>query len=78
MKEGGFPALLAETRVREAMRRLDGSDTQYANLTIEAIGESVGFKSRSTFSTAFKRVTGLTPNDYRRISIEKRSKGQNS
>ncbi|MDE5877230.1 MAG: helix-turn-helix domain-containing protein [Muribaculaceae bacterium] len=78
MKEGGFPALLAETRVREAMRRLDGSDTQYANLTIEAIGESVGFKSRSTFSTAFKRVTGLTPNDYRRISIEKRNKGQNS
>lgn len=76
MKEGGFPALLAEMRVHEAMRRLDGSDTHYANLTIEAIGESVGFKSRSTFSTAFKRVTGLTPNDYRRISIEKRSKDQ--
>ncbi len=73
MKEGSFPALLAEVRVREAMRRLDGSDTNYANLTIEAVGESVGFKSRSTFSSAFKRITGLTPNEYRRISIEKQS-----
>lgn len=74
IKEGGFPALLAETRVYEAMRRLDGSDNHYANFTIEAIGESVGFKSRSTFSIAFKRIAGLTPNEYRKISLEKRKK----
>lgn len=74
IKEGGFPALLAEMRIHEAMRRLDGSNASYSNLTIEAVGESIGFKSRSTFSTAFKRITGLTPNEYRRISLEKKDK----
>ena len=39
-------------------------------LTIEAIANEVGFKSRTTFTTAFKHFTGLTPTDYIRMSKE--------
>jgi AraC-like DNA-binding protein len=36
-----------------------------------AISQSVGFKSRSAFVTAFKRFTGLTPSEYLRVAKEK-------
>ena len=58
-----FYELLNEYRVREACRRMDDKDT-YSGLTIEAIGQSVGFKNRSHFVTTFKRLTGLTPSAY--------------
>lgn len=60
-----FNTLLNEYRIKEACRRL-GDLTHYGNYTIEAIGESVGFSSRSTFIAAFKKVTGLTPSEYLR------------
>jgi AraC-like DNA-binding protein len=31
---------------------------------LEAIGEESGFSNRNTFTTAFKKVTGLNPSDY--------------
>lgn len=37
---------------------------EYHNYTIEAIANECGFKSKSTFFTAFKKQTGLTPNQY--------------
>ena len=55
--------LLNEYRVREACRRMSDRK-QSDNLTIEAIGQSVGFKSRSNFVATFKRLTGLTPSAY--------------
>lgn len=55
--------LLNEYRVREACRRMNDKD-QYGGLTIEAIGQSVGFKSRSNFVSTFKRIVGLTPSAY--------------
>ena len=47
-----------------------GDPQQWGNLTIEGIGQSVGFKSRSTFISAFKANTGLTPTEYLRIALE--------
>ena len=47
-----------------------GDLNNYGNYTIEAISESVGFKSRSTFVTSFKRITGLTPSQYQRMARE--------
>ncbi len=65
-----FNTLLGEKRVRQACIRL--SDTAgYGNVTIEAIASGLGFKSRSNFVTVFKRVTGLTPSEYKRISTDK-------
>ena len=58
-----FPSLLAEYRIKEACRRLQDA-AHYGHLTIEAIGSSVGFKSRSHFVSVFKRVTGITPTVY--------------
>jgi AraC-like DNA-binding protein len=37
---------------------------EYQNYTIEAIANECGFKNKSTFFTAFKKQTGLTPNQY--------------
>lgn len=75
----GFSQLLSDNRVKEACRRID-SDPKYLQLTVEAISANVGFKSRVTFLTGFKRVTGLTPSQYitlarRRIAAENKTGG---
>lgn len=66
--QGGFRQLLLDYRIREACRRLADKDA-YGNLTVEGIANSVGIASRSTFSLSFKRVTGLTPAEYRRAAM---------
>lgn len=66
-----FSTLLAERRVREACLRLCDNE-QYGRFTIEAIAAGLGFKSRSNFTSIFKRITGLTPAEYRRQSQKDR------
>ncbi len=61
-----FNGLLNEYRIKEACRRLN-NPAQWGHLTIEAIAMSLGFKSRSGFSTIFKQITGLTPGAYQRM-----------
>lgn len=62
-----FNSLLNEYRIKEACRRLAGNP-DYANMTIEGIAESVGFKSRTNFGSLFKSITGLSPSAYQKIS----------
>ena len=62
-----FSTLLSDYRVREACRRLNDQPA-YGKMTIEAIAESVGIKSRSNFTTVFKRFTGLTPSEYMQLA----------
>lgn len=66
-----FSTFINEYRVKEACQRINDSE-HFGNLTIEAISLSVGFKSRSTFNTAFRKFTGLTPGEYLKIAREKR------
>ncbi len=62
-----FNNFLNSYRIKEACKRM-GDVEHYGNYTIEAISESVGFKSRSTFVTSFKRITGLTPSQYQHMA----------
>lgn len=60
-----FNMLLNEYRVREMCRLLN--DPTNATLTIEAVAQRVGYKSRSTYIAAFKKHTGLTPSEYMKV-----------
>lgn len=57
-----FRQYLNRYRIDEACRRLKSS--QVSAMTLEAIGASVGFKSRTSFISSFKKQTGLTPSEY--------------
>ena len=67
--EKTFKALLNEKRIMEASRRLVDED-HYGNLTIVAIAQSVGYNSPTTFNLAFKKFTGITPTEYRKMARE--------
>lgn len=61
----GFTLYVNEYRIQEACRILSTAD----NLTIEAIGEEVGFNSKSTFFSAFKKLKGVTPAVYQQSTV---------
>ena len=44
-------------------------DDSKSNYTIEGLAEMAGFKSKSTFNTAFKKMTGKTPSQYRKEQL---------
>ena len=67
-----FNTFVNDYRIKEACKRMNDVEAT-ANLTIEAIGNGVGFKSRNTFITAFKRFTGLTPSEFQSIAKAKHS-----
>lgn len=59
-----FSTLVNRARIVEACRRLDMPE--YSWWSIEGIAASVGFKNRTTFSSNFRRFTGLGIREYRR------------
>lgn len=50
---------LGQSRIEAAKRRLASDES------IKSIATSLGFSSQSTFTYAFRRVTGVTPRDFR-------------
>ena len=58
-----FYGVINEYRVREAETLLMQDDMN--QLKIEVLGEMVGFQSKSSFNACFKKVTGMTPSEYR-------------
>lgn len=62
-----FNQLLNEYRINEACRRFNNV-AKYGNYTVEAIGNSVGYGSRSTFITQFKTFTGMTPSEFQNMA----------
>jgi len=58
----GFSRFINEYRVKHA-EKLFVTKTQ---LTLEAIGQESGFKSNSTFYSAFKQINGSTPANFKR------------
>ena len=70
-----FKAFINNYKIKEACRRLSDPDN-YGTYTIEAIGQSVGFGSRTNFYATFKKFTGMTPAAYQRIAQDKSSDSQ--
>lgn len=64
-----FSQYLNERRVSVA-RRIFIDHENYGHLTLEAIVAGLGYKSRSTFSKTFKRITGLSPSEFQRMARE--------
>ena len=59
---GNFNILLNNFRIEYAKSMLnEGALKKY---TIDFIYAEAGYKHRSTFNTAFKSITGMTPSDY--------------
>lgn len=63
-----FSTFVNHYRVKLACERL--SDRSYDSYKVKYIGESVGFKSQTTFTEAFRKHTGLSPAVYRKLSRE--------
>lgn len=57
-----------EYRIQKAIKILENSSKK--EYTIQEIMFEVGFNSKSSFNTAFKKHTGLTPTDYRKRSLK--------
>jgi AraC-like DNA-binding protein len=58
-----FYDLVNRYRVEEVKSLLVSHDSK--RFTIMAVAFDAGFNSKTTFNTAFKKVTGLTPSSYR-------------
>lgn len=56
-----FFEMMAEYRVEEAKHLLKDQP----NIKIEEIAEQVGYNSKSSFNTAFKKITCKTPSEFR-------------
>lgn len=59
---GNFNDYINQKRIVLAQNRL--LDKEFGHLTVEAIGQSVGFNSKSAFYTAFKKHTGQSPSAF--------------
>ena len=58
-----FSDYLNNYRIEEAKERL--VDPEYSNYTILSIAYDVGFNNKVSFNNAFKKITGMTPSEYK-------------
>ena len=66
-----FRSFINEYRIREAQKRLLNIE-QYGNYTIQAIAQSVGYKSHANFILLFKKHIGITPSIFQKMAKEKK------
>lgn len=59
-----FNTYINEYRVKEAIRIMSEADSD--NLTIDGIAFESGFNDRTSFYRSFKKITGLSPGEFRR------------
>jgi AraC-like DNA-binding protein len=58
-----FPDFINSYRVDQAKKKL--LDPSLKHLSILGIAEEVGFNSKSSFNSVFKKHTGMTPSEFR-------------
>lgn len=61
-----FSVIVNEIRVAEACRRFADPDAE--KYTVEAVGQELGFRSRSNFTAVFKKITGLSPSEFKKFA----------
>jgi AraC-like DNA-binding protein len=62
-----FFEFAAQYRIEEAKNILQKTENQH--LKIEEIAEMVGYNSKSSFNTTFKKLVGKTPSEFRKMSV---------
>ena len=60
-----FYDLINEYRIKEAQRIL--TENKDSKFTVLEVLYEVGYNSKSSFNTQFKKKTGMTPSEYRRL-----------
>jgi AraC-like DNA-binding protein len=63
-----FFDFLASYRIEEAKKIL--SDEEYSYIKIEEIAQMVGYNSKSAFNTAFKKIAGSTPSEFKKSNVK--------
>lgn len=58
-----FADFINNYRIEEAKLRL--TNPEYSNLTILSIAYDVGFNNKVSFNKTFKKITGITPSEYK-------------
>lgn len=64
-----FNDYLNHYRIQHCIERIKKGDSSL--LKLEALAFECGFNNRNTFTTAFKRSTGMTPSEYLRTHNKK-------
>ncbi len=64
-----FSNYINDFRIKEA--RILLISEEYANYSIEGIADLVGFNSKPSFNTAFKKFTGITPSVFKESMLQK-------
>ncbi|PKG51750.1 helix-turn-helix domain-containing protein [Olleya sp. 1-3] len=64
-----FQDFINRYRIEEFLKRLEND--QNGHLTLLGIAMDVGFNSKSSFNSTFKKIKGLTPSEYRKIHLKK-------
>ncbi|MGG8497814.1 helix-turn-helix domain-containing protein [Tenacibaculum sp. TC6] len=59
-----FNTYINTFRINKAKELL--ADVNYSKYSLEGIGEEVGYLNKSTFYRVFKKMTGLTPNEFKK------------
>lgn len=68
-----FKSMVTDQRIKEACRRLKDPAT-LERITMETFSAQLGFKSRTYFTSVFKKLIGLTPTQYSRLAKENAAK----
>ncbi len=71
--EVNFNDFVNQYRIRYLQKHIN--EDQWRQLTLEGVGQEVGFNSRTTFYKAFKKFLGQTPSAYRKQLLESHQLG---
>jgi YesN/AraC family two-component response regulator len=63
-----FNTFINEYRIKEAIRLLSKSDAK--NFSIDQIAFDSGFNNRISFHRVFKKITGLSPTEFRKNVVD--------